>query len=322
MDKDYYKILELEKDATHDEIRISYLKLAKEWHPDLKKTAEAKDKFQDISEAFEILSNERRKEIYDKHGVKGLTASGKRTTTGQLPSRNRGGISSGSGNRLAAQFFRGGIPELDPMTGTPVGANFSQSTGGTTRNFIVQRSRQSVQVPPPKPEPPQKRPVLLALECTLEELFSGCEKEVTWKSYEDGEQLEKSIVIDVEPGWMLGHKIDVEDGNDEVSIFVTETSHNTFKRTKTDLSCAVTVTLKQALCSGRVVIPTIEKGKNLKLTLNSIIHNGYIHEISGYGMPITGTKDRGKLIVTFHVKLPEELTDSQRKEMAEILPDV
>ena len=69
MEKDYYNILGLEKDATRDDIRCAYLKLAKEWHPDLKKTAEAKDKFQDISAAFEILSNERRKELYDKHGV-------------------------------------------------------------------------------------------------------------------------------------------------------------------------------------------------------------------------------------------------------------
>ncbi|KKL15354.1 hypothetical protein LCGC14_2506440 [marine sediment metagenome] len=67
MGKDYYKILGLSRCATPIEIRTAYLKLAREWHPDLTEDKViAKEKFQDISEAFEILSHPTRKKIFDE----------------------------------------------------------------------------------------------------------------------------------------------------------------------------------------------------------------------------------------------------------------
>ena len=57
MNKDYYKILGVDKDASQDEIRSAYRKLSKQWHPDLNHSPEAKDKFAEINEAYEVLSN-------------------------------------------------------------------------------------------------------------------------------------------------------------------------------------------------------------------------------------------------------------------------
>ena len=335
MGKDYYQILGLSRSASPVEIRNAYLKLTREWHPDLKNTPDAKEKFQDISEAFEILSHSTRKKIFDKHGEEGLTAGGKRTTTGPLANR---GFPPNSANRIAAQFFGYGIQGLDPSTGAPLGGNnvptrmgvpgfnLSGFTGGKTvtnangvQTTTYSRQRGAPAVPRPVPARPTKRKVLRPLECTYEELFSGCAKDVEWDAYEDGQQFTKSFTVVVEPGWMVGQKIETEDEHDEVMIIVTETPHDTFKRKKDDLHYTTDITLEQAICAGEIVIPTIVKDKNLKLKFGGTINSGHIHKIPGHGMPIVNTNDRGKLIVTFNVVLPKQLSTDQRERIGAIL---
>jgi molecular chaperone DnaJ len=69
--KDFYKELGLGKNATKDEIKKSYFKLAKEFHPDVNKAASAKDKFATVNEAYETLSDESKRKIYDQTGMTG-----------------------------------------------------------------------------------------------------------------------------------------------------------------------------------------------------------------------------------------------------------
>ena len=67
--KDYYKILEVEEDASEEEIKLAYRRLAKKYHPDLNKTdPKAKKKFIELHEAYDILSDPQKREIYDQAG--------------------------------------------------------------------------------------------------------------------------------------------------------------------------------------------------------------------------------------------------------------
>jgi len=67
--KDYYKILEIEKDASEEEIKLAYRRLAKKFHPDLNKTdPEAKEKFIELHEAYDTLNDPQRRKIYDQAG--------------------------------------------------------------------------------------------------------------------------------------------------------------------------------------------------------------------------------------------------------------
>ena len=72
MGKDYYATLGIAKGATPEEIKKAYRKMALKYHPDKNKEAGAEEKFKDISEAYEVLSDEKKRSVYDKYGEEGL----------------------------------------------------------------------------------------------------------------------------------------------------------------------------------------------------------------------------------------------------------
>ena len=99
MSDDYYKILEIEKNATPKEIKAAYYKLAKQWHPDkdAPDKAKAEEKFKEILKAYEVLSKPEKREIYDKFGEEGLNQNGH-------------GIHPGNMDEILKNFMMGGFP--------------------------------------------------------------------------------------------------------------------------------------------------------------------------------------------------------------------
>lgn len=71
MGKDYYKILGIQKGAAEEDIKKAYRKQALKWHPDKNKAANAEEKFKEIAEAYEVLSDPKKREIYDQYGEEG-----------------------------------------------------------------------------------------------------------------------------------------------------------------------------------------------------------------------------------------------------------
>lgn len=82
MGKDYYSILGISKSATEDEIKKAYRKLALKYHPDKNKTPEAEEKFKLIAEAYEVLSDKKKRDIYDQFGEDGLKNGGSCSSSG------------------------------------------------------------------------------------------------------------------------------------------------------------------------------------------------------------------------------------------------
>ena len=74
MGKDYYKILGISKGAADEDIKKAYRKQALKWHPDKNKAANAEEKFKEIAEAYEVLSDPKKREIYDQYGEEGNVA--------------------------------------------------------------------------------------------------------------------------------------------------------------------------------------------------------------------------------------------------------
>ena len=72
MGKDYYKILGISKGAADEDIKKAYRKQALKWHPDKNKAANAEEKFKEIAEAYDVLSDQKKRDIYDQYGEEGM----------------------------------------------------------------------------------------------------------------------------------------------------------------------------------------------------------------------------------------------------------
>lgn len=76
MGKDYYSILGLQRGASEDEVKKAYRKQALKWHPDKNKSPTAEDRFKEVAEAYEVLSDPKKREIYDQFGEEGRQREG------------------------------------------------------------------------------------------------------------------------------------------------------------------------------------------------------------------------------------------------------
>lgn len=127
MGKDYYKMLDVPRSATDDEIKKAYRKMALKFHPDKNKAPGAEEKFKEVAEAYDVLSDAKKKEVYDKYGEDGLKGG-----MGNEPGHGPGGPGyhysfTGDPRKIFSQFFGG----EDPFA-----AFFSSSGPGGARIVI------------------------------------------------------------------------------------------------------------------------------------------------------------------------------------------
>ena len=105
--RDYYEVLGVSKGATEDEIKRAYRKLAKKYHPDLNKEPDAAEKFKEINEANEVLSDPQKRQAYDQFGFAGVNGQQGAGGFGDM-----GGFASGGFddlNDIFSSFFGGGM---------------------------------------------------------------------------------------------------------------------------------------------------------------------------------------------------------------------
>jgi len=279
------------------------------WHPD--KNSDDKEKaaqmFQEIAEAYEVLSDREKRAIYDQYGEEGL----------------RNGVPDGSGG------VRGGFnASVDPSSifeqffGT---ANpFADFGFGDTMPF-GSSMRQS--------GPKQAPPVQSNLPCSLEELFNGCTKRlnITRKRLApNGLSLvddTKALSIQVKPGWKRGTKITFPKEGDEapgvtpadVVFVLAEKPHKDFVREGNDLVYTAKITLAESLTDCAVQVPTLD-GRVLSIPCNEVVHPGYQKTIEGEGMPISREPGkRGSLILRFQIQFPDYLSDEKKAVLKKLL---
>eukprot|EP00835_Amoeboradix_gromovi_P006952 NODE_957_length_2769_cov_0.263670.p1 type:complete len:325 gc:universal NODE_957_length_2769_cov_0.263670:255-1229(+) len=324
MSTDYYAVLGVDKNASEDEIKKAYKKLALNYHPDrnTNKTEVEKnklaEKFKTLSEAFEILSDPEKRKVYDKFGIDGL--------------KNNGGGFQGFHNAedifssVFGQFGMGGMP--GGMGGGFQSFHSHGGMGGFDDHddpFLRFQQR-----PQPKPKP-KTHPVGVS----LMDLYHGCSKKfnitrsiITGSGQRD--DVKVPIQLDIKPGWKDGTKLTFHGKGDEVrpnvfqdiQFIIKQQSHPVFTRIGDDLKTVVVLSLKQSLCGFEHIITTLSDKKLKISTLDNtmVMHTGQIVRYSGYGMPISKkTGQFGDLIVEFTVNMPTHLDKEQRDRIAMIL---
>ena len=301
MSSDFYVRLEIGRSASCGDIKKAYKKLALKWHP-LKQPesddTSVEDVFQSLGEAYSVLSDKRLKAMYDQYGVDGL----------------EDWVYKKNGHDIFEKFFG---------TKNPF-ANFAFGDEVT----FAPRLR--------KPGPQKMEPIVLALECTLEELYSGCAKtyQVTRKRRGDGRDGDsayvdeaKTLAVTVEPGWKQGTRITFESEGDagpdilpaDIVFELKEVAHPTFVRKNDDLLFVADISLKNALAGTTVNVPTLD-GRTLAISCPEVVSPGYLKRVKGQGMP-TAKGFFGDLIIRFRIHFPKFLSETKKSQIIKLLDD-
>ncbi|XP_043700517.1 dnaJ homolog subfamily B member 1 [Telopea speciosissima] len=343
MGVDYYNILKVNRNATDDDLKKSYRRLAMKWHPDKnpnnKKEAEAK--FKQISEAYEVLSDPQKRTVYDQYGEEGLKGATPSGSSGGSGFPFGGGNSGGpndfmfnprNAEDIFAEFF-GNSPFGFGSSGPGRSMRFQSDGGGIfngfggTENHFRTYSEGVGGGMPRKPPPVESK-----LPCSLEELYTGSTRKmkISRKVVDVSGRLvpeSEILTITVKPGWKKGTKITFPDkGNEQTNqlpadlVFVIdEKPHDVYERDGNDLIITQKVSLAEALGGTTVNLKTLD-GRELNIPVTDVVNPGYELVIADEGMPIAKERgNRGNLCIKFEVKFPTRLTSEQKTGLKRIL---
>lgn len=355
-DKDYYEILGVDRDASQDEIKKAYRTLAKQYHPDRSDEPDTEERFKEISEAYGVLGDEEKREVYDKYGKAGV--EGQFSQEDIFQGADFGEFFGGDVGSIFDMFFGGGSP-------------FGGGRGGG---------------------PQRGRDLLAEVEVDLEDVVDGTEVQLTLDRREtceacdgtgaesdglqtcstcgghgqveqqqrtpfgvvrnvgacpdcggDGEEIadpcpecrgegrvvrERTLDVDIPPGVEHGTRLRVGGegeagergaGSGDLYVQVNVADHDTFERDGKDLHAVLEVTVPQAALGDAVGVPTLTG--SAKMDVPSGAQSGDVLRLRGEGLPGVRDRRRGDLLVHVHVRTPEDPDPEMRgllEEMADL----
>lgn len=332
MGVDYYNILKVNRNASEDDLRRAYRRLAMIWHPDKNPSnkREAEAKFKQISEAYDVLSDPQKRLIYDLYGEEALKS-------GQVPpppASTRGGPQHH--NHHPNPSFRFNPRDADDIYEEffgPDGSGTGAGGGGGGRNRVYKDGFFRTSNGDYGSQALRKAaPVENLLPCSLEELYKGAKKKMKIsRTISDAfgkiRTVEEILSIDIKPGWKKGTKITFpEKGNQEPGVIpadlifvVDEKPHLVFKRDGNDLIVDWEITLLEALTGKALELRTLDR-RSLEIQLTDIVKPGYEMVVPNEGMPISKEPSRkGNLRIKFDVKYPSRLNSEQKSDLKRVL---
>ncbi len=314
--KDYYNILGVRKDASEQEIKQAFRRLARKYHPDINpgdKSSEAK--FKEINAAYEVLSDKEKRQKYDRFGDQWQYGDQfTRAGTQQTPF---GDFSQGG-----AQSFRFEQGDLDGLFD-----NLFQGARTRTSSRRVQ--------------PRRGRDIDYPVEVTLEEAYHGTSRLLSFEAEEPcsscggtgrvrnarcavcrgsgvvtrSKRLEVKIPAGVKDGSRVRIAGKGESGysggeSGDLYLITSVKPHQLFERKGDDLQVEVSVPLTTAMMGGEARVPTL-KG-NVALKIPPETQNGRTFRLAGQGMPHLGDSTHGDLLARISVTLPTNLSVEEK----------
>lgn len=294
--KDYYKILGVAKSASIEDIKKAYRKLAAKYHPDKNPGDNAaEEKFKDINEAKEVLSDPEKRKLYDRFG----SAYKQYQRTGQpgdfdwsqFSSGRRGGQSSGGGSFSFEDLFGGSGDFFETLFGQPFG-------GGRGR-----RSWRSAAA--------RGQDLTADATITLEEAYHGTSRQLSVGG--------ETIKFNIKPGAKDEQKLKMSGkgapgqnsgSRGDLYITVRVTPHPRFERDGDNLICDLPVDLYTAILGDKAELRTLRG--TIKVDIPPEAENGKVLRLKGMGMPVYGQPDTfGDLYTKISVKIPQNLTSEE-----------
>jgi DnaJ-class molecular chaperone len=315
--RDFYAILGVPRDADSNTIKKAYRTLAMRWHPDKNpgNQEEAQSKFQEIAEAYEVLSDPEKRSIFDRYGEQGLRPGG-------------GSDASRFQFRHAEDIFRAFFGGSGFGFGSPF--EEMESGDGFTSHFsfggMPGFGFRSGPRGPPRPQ--QMQPAIVGIACSLEQLFTGTTKDMRYHRMRNGTQDEVTLQVVIPAGAASGDEFkfptegDLQPGflPQDVVFIVKERTHSRFTRAKDDLLVNLRVSLKESLCGLNRSLTGID-GKEIPVVVDKIFKPGEEIVIGGEGMT-KKNGGRGDLRVKLDVVYPVRFEDELKEMLQALLPDL
>jgi curved DNA-binding protein len=278
MASDYYSVLGVAKNASQDDIKKAFRKQAKKYHPDANPNdPKAEERFKEVNEAYETLSDPQKRQQYDMLGS---------------AYRNMGGGAGGYGGYSGAQNIN--MEDLQDIFSQFM--NFGRAGGGMRGRVSPMRGQDIEQ------------PVVIS----LKEAFSGTERLVS----KGDKQLRVSIPAGATDGTRVRvageGALGMNGGpNGDLYLVVEVADDPQFRREGYDLNVDINVDMFTAMLGGEVQVPTLARPLNLKIPAGT--QSGRKFRLAGKGMPNLKTGGAGDLYARVNITVPEKLTDHQRR---------
>jgi curved DNA-binding protein len=308
--KDYYQILGVKKSASDKEIKSAYRKLARKYHPDVNPDdKQAEERFKEINEAYEVLSDTGKRARYDQLGADWYRW--------QQAGGNPGGFDWGQWTARGAPGAGsryGTIEDLEDILGGSGGAFsdfFQQIFGGRSGARRTYRQHQMRQAQP-------GRDLQQEVEISLIEAYSGANRVLE----KDGRRLKIRIPAGAKTGTKVRLAGEGSPGgyggrSGDLYLVVNVRPDPRFERKGDDLHTSVQVDLYTALLGGKVRVQTLSGA--VMLTIKPETQNGQTFRLRSKGMPNLRDRDRhGDLYVQIDVQLPTNLTPRQHELLEEM----
>ena len=298
---DYYKILGVNKNASKEDIKKSYRKLAMKYHPDhTKGNKSAEEKFKKISEAYAVLSDKEKRKQYDTFGAAGF----------QQRFSQEDIFKGFDFDNIFSELFG----KTRGFSGRGNGMRFSFGGGSPFDGYQRQHKARS-----------KGADLMYELPLTLGEVATGTSKTVSFQHQGRSEK----ITVKIPKGMISGKKLRVAGKGDpdpyggppgDLYIQSSVPGDKVYNSKGYDLYMRREIKLSEALLGTSISVPTLGK-KELSLKIPPGTKHKTKMRLAGHGLPHMHRKNKGDLYVYIHVNMPVKLTKKQKKlieQLAEI----
>ncbi|HDD25211.1 MAG TPA: J domain-containing protein [Chloroflexi bacterium] len=304
--KDYYKILGIDRNASEQDIKRAYRRLARQFHPDVNpENQRAEERFKEINEAYEVLGDAEKRAKYDRLG-----------SSWQQWQR----MGRDPGQYDWAQWFSGARPDGvyvewdNDLSNLFTGGEsifsefFNAIFGGTAtkRPYTNRRSSSS-------PRGARGRDIETEVEICLEEVLHGATRTL--------ERNGQRIRVKIPPGASEGSRVRIAGKGEsgyggtppgDLYLTIHVAPHPTFQRHANNLLCELPLDLYTAVLGGQLSVPTLDGRVSLKIPAGT--QGGTVFRLRGQGVPDPHKPEqRGDMLVTVRVQIPQDLTLDEQK---------
>ncbi len=343
--RDYYEVLGVVRGATEDDVRRAYRRLARQFHPDVNKAADAEAKFKEINEAYEVLSDAGKRSAYDRFGhagIEGGMGSGAYSPFGASPFSDIFDFMAS-----AARGSQRGGPTQGADLITQLSLTFEEIVFGVERPLEVSRLVQCATCHGSGAAPDTE--IVRCTSCNgtgevrrIQNSIFGqmvtvapcvaCRGEGTTISSPcptcDGEGRVREVsrlVVTVPAGLNEGQRIRLTGEGDagprgapagDLYIEFEVKPHKLFRRKGYDILLELPLNVAQASLGVDLQVPTLDGPQELKIPAGT--QHDRVFTMRGRGVPHLRGSGRGDQLVRIHIQVPTSLNDEQRRLMAEL----